>query len=186
MARRGYVKTIRCDNGTNFVGASRELNKCLAEVNKGVEASLKQRGIQWIFNPPGASKWERQIRTIRRILASVLSEFPDWMDDETLRTLFCEVEGIVNSQPLTTLSDNPDDLNPLTPNHVLGIESGFIVPPPGIFQREDAHLRQRWRRVQHFANVFWKRWSQEFLMSLQERIKWNGTKRIMQVRDVTN
>ena len=66
------------------------------------------------------------------------------MDDETLRTLFCEVEAIVNSRPLTPVSDSPDDLSPLTPNNALGMETGVIVPPPGIFQREDIYLRKRW------------------------------------------
>ena len=46
IARRGNVKIIRCDNGMNFVGAIRELKKCLQEVNKPVEATFKQQGIQ--------------------------------------------------------------------------------------------------------------------------------------------
>ena len=188
IARRGNVKTIRCDNGTNFVGASRELKKCLQEVNKPAEATLKQQGIRWIFNHPGASNmggaWERQIRTIRRILSGLLFEFPERMDDETLRTLFCEVEAIVNSRPLTPVSDSPDDLSPLTPNNALGMETGVIVPPPGIFQREDIYMRKRWRRVQHLANTFWKRWKREFLMTLQQRSKWNKENRNMQVNDI--
>ena len=64
------------------------------------------------------------------------------MDDEILRMLFCKVEAIVNSHPLTLVSDSPDDLSPLTPNNGLGMETGVIVPPPGIFQREDIYLRK--------------------------------------------
>ena len=86
--------------------------------------------------------WERQIRTIRRILSGLLLEFPERMDDETLRTLFCEVKAIVNSRPLTPVSDSPDDLSPLTPNNALGMDTGVIVPPPGIFQKEDIYLRK--------------------------------------------
>ena len=41
------------------------------------------------------------------------------LDDECLNTLMCEVEAIVNGQPLTKLSDDPRDLKPLTPNHLL-------------------------------------------------------------------
>ena len=106
------------------------------------------------------------------------------MDDETLRMLFCEVEAIVNSRQLTPVSDSPDDLSPLTPNNALGMETGVIVPPPGIFQREDIYLRKRWRRVQHLANTFWKRWKREFLMTLQQRSKWNKENRNLQVNDI--
>ena len=93
-------------------------------------------------------------------------------------------EAIVNSRPLTPVSDSPDDLSPLTPNNALGMETGVIVPPPGIFQREDIYLRKRWRRVQHLANTFWKRWKREFLMTLQQRSKWNEEKRNLQVNDI--
>ena len=41
------------------------------------------------------------------------------LDDEGLNTLMCEVEAIVNGRPLTKLSDDPRDLEPLTPNHLL-------------------------------------------------------------------
>ena len=43
IAHRGNVKTIRCDNGTNFVRASREFKKCLQEVNKPAEATTGQK-----------------------------------------------------------------------------------------------------------------------------------------------
>jgi len=188
IARRGNVKTIRCDNGTNFVGASRELKKCMDEINGKVDEFLQKQEIRWIFNPPGASNmggiWERQIRTVRKILSSLLIDYPDRMDDETLRTLLCEVEAIVNSRPLTPASDSPGDLYPLTPNHALGIETGIIIPPPGNFQRDDMYSKKRWRRVQFLAKAFWNRWKREFLMTLQERSKWNKAKRNMEINDV--
>ena len=64
------------------------------------------------------------------------------------------------------------------------METGVIVPPPGIFQREDIYLRKRWRRVQHLGNTFWKRWKREFLMKLQQRSKWNKENRNLQVNDI--
>lgn len=41
------------------------------------------------------------------------------LNDEGSSTLLCEVEAIVNSQPLTTVPSDPKDLEPLTPNHLL-------------------------------------------------------------------
>ena len=73
IGRRGNIRTIRCDNGSNFVGAERELAKCLKEVNqKTVGEFMLQNSADWVQckrNPPLASRmggvWERQIRSAR-------------------------------------------------------------------------------------------------------------------------
>ena len=41
------------------------------------------------------------------------------LDGEALNTLMCEVESIVNGRPITKVSDDPRDLDALTPNHLL-------------------------------------------------------------------
>lgn len=49
---------MRSDNGTNFVGAERELTEALASLDQTlIERSLSQKGIKWSFNPPAASRW---------------------------------------------------------------------------------------------------------------------------------
>ena len=48
--RRGEVKEIRCDNGSNFVGAQRELKESLEKWNQGrIESELTQYGCKWMF-----------------------------------------------------------------------------------------------------------------------------------------
>ncbi len=58
---------------------------------------------------------------VRQILCSNLQHHT--LDNEELQTLFCEVESILNSRPITTLSDDHHDLEPLTPNHILLLKS---------------------------------------------------------------
>ena len=41
------------------------------------------------------------------------------MTDETLSTTFCLVEQALNNRSLTPVSDDPNDLEALTPNHFL-------------------------------------------------------------------
>lgn len=188
LARRGPVHTIYCDNGTNFVGAERELRTAIKEMQGDrIQRYLLGEQIQWSFNPPAASHfggvWERQIRTIRNVFSSVLREC-DRLDDDVCRTLFCEVEAIVNSRPLTTVSSDPNDMSPLSPSQILTMKSQVLVPPPGEFQRHDVYMRKRWRRVQYLANLFWSRWKKEYLSSLQSRRKWKESKRNMRVGDV--
>ena len=121
-ARRGQVSEIRSDNGTNFVGGERELRESIQSWNHiQIQNHLLQKNIKWIFNPPGASHfsgvWERQIRTIHKILLAVCKE--QRLNDESLHTFMCEVEFIINSRPLTKSSNNPNDFEALTPNHLL-------------------------------------------------------------------
>ena len=188
IARRGPITQIRCDNGTNLVGSERELHKALIEMNDDkITQMLRKQSITWIFNPPCASHmggiWERQIRTVRKVLASLSLDFGDKLDLESFQTLMCEIEAIINSRPLTTISSDPQDDNPLTPNHILTMKSSVVLPPPGNFQHADIYSRKRWRRVQHIANVFWTRWKKEYLLTLQERQKWSKSRRNLQIGD---
>lgn len=186
ICRRGQVKCLRSDNGTNFVGAKRELKEAFVAVShENIQKALREQEIQWSFNPPGASHyggiWERLIRSIRQVLYSVLKL--QTLDDEGLHTVLCEVEAILNSRPLTTATNDPQDLQPLTPNDLLLLKAKPILPP-GIFDQGDLYTRRRWRQVQYLANLFWKRWTLEYLPLLQERQKWTKTKRNLQHGDI--
>ncbi|MBN3311325.1 ZN675 protein, partial [Amia calva] len=90
IARRGQVSVLRSDNGTNFIGAERELRKAIKGWNcSKIENTLHQYGIQWKFNPPTGSHhggvWERLIRSIRKILNECLSVELEELRSESLR-----------------------------------------------------------------------------------------------------
>lgn len=77
LARRGQVKELCSDNGTNFVVADRELRRSIEQWNHSqIHEELLQRGIKCILNPPTGSHhggaWERLIRSIRKVLNSPL------------------------------------------------------------------------------------------------------------------
>ncbi len=103
---------------------------------------------------------------VKTVFRSVTSE--QYLDEEGLQTVMCEVEAILNSRPLTSVSDNPNDLEPLTLNHLLQLKVQPLLPP-GLFVNEDLYSRRRWRQVQYIADLFWKRWIQEYLPLLQAR-----------------
>ena len=107
IARRGKPTVIYSDNGTNFVGANRELRKRINDWNQDkTESVLSQEGIQWVFNSPAASHmggvWERLVRSCKKALNVVLQN--QVLTDEVLLTAFAEVEWLVNSRPLTEVS----------------------------------------------------------------------------------
>jgi len=145
--------------------------------------------INFKMNVPYASHmggvWERQICTVRNILSVILCQHGTQLDDDSLQTFMVEAESIVNSRPLTLDSINSiENLDPLTPNHLLTMKSKVVLPPPGNFQNNDLYSRKRWRRVQYLANVFWSRWKKEFLQSLQSRDKWIKPKTNVKVGDI--
>ena len=172
--RRGNPIEIRSDNSTNFVGGEREIRESISAWNQGkINDLMRQRKIVWKFNPPPTAShmggvWERMIRSVRKVLRVLLKERV--VTNEMLRTLMTEVEGILNSRPLTPSSDDPDDLEPLTPNHLLLCRSNLNLPP-GAFTKEDLYCKRRWKQVQYLANLFWKRWTREYLPTLRGKAK---------------
>ena len=193
IGRRGPIRQLRCDCGTNFVGAKNELHACLAEMNHDkIHNALSETNCDWIdfkFNVPHASHmagvWERMIRSVRTVLTAILDKHSLQLDDELLHTFMAEAEAIVNSRPITYIDmSSSDSLEPLSPSQLLTLKSGVIYPLPGAFVREDLYCRKRWRRVQYLANEFWARWRKEYLPTLQQRIKWTQPKNNLQVDDV--
>ncbi|KAK7878865.1 hypothetical protein WMY93_034256, partial [Mugilogobius chulae] len=186
IARRGQVRELRSDNGTNFVGAERELKMAIEQWNQAqVHEVLLQKGIKWSFNPPAGShhggSWERLIRSVRKVLNSTLKV--QNLDEEGLHTVLCEVEAILNSRPITKASTDPNDLEALTPNHLLLLK-GQPSLPPGEFQASDLYTQRRWKQVQYISDLFWKRWTKEYLPLLQEKQRWTGVQRNLVVGDL--
>ena len=194
-SRRGPIRQIRCDQGTNFIGGRRLLEEALTEMSEDkIQRELLKENCDWVhfrMNPPKASHmggvWERMIRSARVVLEALMTKHGHQLDDELLRTLLTEVELVINSRPLTYPSMSPVDVvEPLTPNQLLTLKSRVVLPPPGRFQNPDLYARQRWRRIQHLANLFWTRWRQEFIPSLQERRKWQQPEPNLEVGDVVS
>ncbi|KAK3735155.1 hypothetical protein QZH41_020254, partial [Actinostola sp. cb2023] len=186
VSRRGQPDEIRSDNGGNFVKGEKELRMAIQDWNQTqIHEYLLQHNVKWIFNPPAASHhggvWERCIRTVRKVMKALLKQ--QVLDDEGLNTLMCEVESIVNGRLITKVSDDPKDLDALTPNHLLLLRAGTATPP-GVFSKDDNYTRRRWRQVQYLSNLFWLRWTKEYLPSLQQRQKWNKPQRNLAVNNI--
>ena len=110
IGRRGNIRQMKSDNGSNFVGAVKELRKSFQDMNHSrINDYLQMHGadwITWINNSPAASHmggvWERQIRTVRSIWNALVKTLGKSLDDESLYALFVQVEAIVNSRLMTT------------------------------------------------------------------------------------
>lgn len=66
-------------------------------------------------------------------------------------------KGIMNSRPISPLSEDPNDIDPLTPFHFL------IGRSITLFQAQaslicKSHLSAGWKHFQSFQKQLWKRW----------------------------
>ena len=124
--RRGAVRQLRSDQGTNFIGARSEMKAALCEMNQDhVQDYFLRNECAWIpfkLNVPHSchmgGTWERMIWSVRNAVREpLLLQAGSQLDDETLPTLLTEVKFIINSRPLSV--DNLCDAEapePLTPN----------------------------------------------------------------------
>ena len=186
IARRGHVKILRSDNGSNFIGAEKEPKHALTciDQNQGAQTLSKQH-IQWKFNPPFSpwmgGAWEALVKTVKRALRKITRE--RLFTEDALTTFLCEVESIVNQRPLTPNSDSIDDFEAVTPYHFL-LGSQSFNPSPGDFNDSQINLRTKWKAVQAATNMFWRRWTKEYLPTLVSRKKWTSKSRNLQVGDL--
>ena len=91
------------------MGAKNELKKAFNEMNQQqMHHFLVNTGTDWLIwsrVAPAASHmsgvWERQIRSARRILASLLKNHGKCLKDKSLHTLMTDVESVVNYRHLS-------------------------------------------------------------------------------------
>ena len=183
--RRGFPSDIYSDNGSNFIGAEREMREAVCRLNCDVvHAAFLRKGMNWHFNPPAASHqggiWERMIRTIRKVLRMLTGGRN--LSEDQLATFMVEVERIVNDRPLTPVSSDTGDLNTLSPSALLlGRLDALLAPDE--FIKTDGY-RRSWRSTQYLVNQFWQQWLAEYMPLLQQRQKWLKPARNLCVGDV--
>uniref|UniRef100_A0A2S2PTX9 Integrase catalytic domain-containing protein n=1 Tax=Schizaphis graminum TaxID=13262 RepID=A0A2S2PTX9_SCHGA len=182
ISRRGKCRTIFSDNGTNFVGANKKLNDLStlllsAQHKARVQDALALQEITWKFIPPRSPHfgglWEAAVKAVKKHLNRTIANSHLTYDE--LYTVLTQIECCLNSRPLIPLSEDPMDLNVLTPAHFLIGSSLRALPEPDVGNVPINRL-SRWQRVQHLVQHVWARWSKEYLGQLQGRNKWSKSR----------
>jgi len=155
------------------------------EIKDSIQEYATRKGFQWHFIPPQAPHfgglWEAGIKAAKRILKHQYGDGK--MTFEEFSTLLIKVEAILNSRPLCPLSNDPNDLEYLSPAHFLIGSTLLSIPEPSVIEAAP-HVLQRWERVSQTAQHFWSRWRKEYLTSLQARAKWNKSSPNLKVGDL--
>ena len=74
-----------------------------------------------------------------------------------LITLLCELESILTSRALTSISDYITDFEAFTANHIFLGSSQPNVEPSN-YENFEVTYRKNWRAVQTCTNISWKNW----------------------------
>ncbi|XP_025997894.2 uncharacterized protein LOC113006176 [Solenopsis invicta] len=187
VSRRGIPTHIFSDNGTNFIGASNHLRELYILFNSDEHKDRVNRfaidhRITWHFIPPIAPHfgglWESTVKLFKhhykRVVGDLLFTF------EELNTFTTEIEGILNSRPISYLSSDPNDPIILSPAHCM-IGKPIMNMPEHDYSSVPAARLSTWQHLSKVRQDFWTRWSQEYLSELQTRHKWNKEERNIEV-----
>ena len=192
-SRKSTPQVIISDNGSTFVAASEELRNLFK--SESLQETLANRGVEWRFIPKRApwygGFWERLISltkiTLKKILGRAL------VDKEMLQTAVTEIEKIMNDRPLTYISSDINDSEPLTPSHLLyGRRITSFAYPKIEFDESNipihtgtSVLTKRTKRLNTILEHYWTRWRSEYLTSLREFHKTSGNNnQTIQVGDI--
>ncbi|XP_011883823.1 PREDICTED: uncharacterized protein LOC105570973 [Vollenhovia emeryi] len=175
ISRRGKIQNMYSDNGRNFVGADRVLQQTIEdeEFKGAVQEFAANEQMQWHFIPPRSPHygglWESAVRSMKLLLKRTLGEVCLKVGEMT--TVLAQVEAVLNSRPLTPLSEDPSDLIALTPGHVL-IGNSLQAYPERNLQEIPINRLSRWQYTEQLKQCLCSRWRKEYLATCQQRRKW--------------
>ena len=163
-ARRGMPSIIYSDNAKTFLGASVQLQKHLGHLAP-----------EWRLITPRSpwhgGWWERLIRSLKSSLRKSLGQ--RCLTRTELETVLFDIEGCINSRPLTFVGDGVDCANALTPNHFLlgrgaGFQSKVLEDPSSV---SSISLTERAKACERRVNKFWAVWRNEYLRNLPPSVR---------------
>lgn len=174
VSRRGICSHIYSDNGSNFVGADKELKYIIRILkDQKFQRFVNTINIHWHFTPPCSPHfggiWEAAIKSVKRHLKCVINT--SLFTFEEFYTILTQVEAVLNSRPLVPMSSDPNDLGVITPSHFLIGEPLNLLPEVDVTEISSNNL-SRYKHLQKITQQFWSRWSKDYLHNLHQRSKW--------------
>lgn len=157
VGRRRVPSTMYSDNGTNFHGANKELQRSFMVISRDPDLhnTLSSNGTAWRFIPPAAPHfgglWEAGVKSVKQHLCKIVGS--NTLTIEEMTTLLVRIEACLNSRLIAPLTNDPDDLTPLTSGHFLIGGPILSVPEPSVLNIKENRLF-RWQMVHDCMNVF--------------------------------
>ena len=167
----GLPKLIQSDNYTSFKRCQKELVKIMKSPK--MQRYLDGHRITWRRYLERSPCWggyiERMVQTVKRSLGKVLGSAV--LTFEEYLTLLYEVEALINSRPISFISDGEDGGEPITPAMLMGGKSPTQIPPMyevNVDGNPPQMCKDRLKYLEKLKTYFWNRWQKEYLSDLRE------------------
>ena len=193
VGRKSLPKQMISDNASTYLSAAEELRKMFE--SDTLKEALESQNISWTFIPKRApwygGFWERIIGLTKQAVKKTLGRA--FITQNQLETVIVEIEAMLNNRPLTYVSSDLSDPEPLTPSDILygrriqsipfHLEDPEDLSDPLFTSSKD--LRRSVDKQKHLIQQFWQRWKREYLTGLREFHKASGNnKQVIQRGDV--
>ena len=138
--RKGCPATIYSDNARTYKSSSKIINSLFEDPKrrKGIEKKTFDHNIEWRFiterAPWHGGFYERLVQSVKVPLRKILKNTR--LSHIELATVLTDIEGQLNSRPLCKLSDDVQNLLPLTPAHLLLGRSLQQLPECNLDEKE--------------------------------------------------
>ena len=173
IARRGLPRRIVSDNAKTFKSTAKIIKRLMNHPD--IDRYLADHRISWTFNLERAPWWggvfERLIRSVKRCLKKIIGRAK--LTHEELLTIVTEVEMIVNSRPLSYVSQEDLD-EPITPSHLLIGKRVLSLPDSLCYEDDEEYtvtpqiISKRLKHLNQMMDKFWRRWRNEYLLELRD------------------
>ena len=160
-ALRGTPNQMYCCS--SFTDSDIELKEMLVQ-------HLAEKGTMWdsVANHHGGF-WETGVKSAKVHLKRVVGN--NTLTYEEFKTVLARVETCLNSRPLCAMSGDPMDYTVLTPGHFLRCNYPPPTPSPRPLPSTLPQPRlSRCQLTEQLLQHFWRRWSSDYLSSLQQII----------------
>ena len=195
MARRGNVRKIISDPGSQLEGADNEMLRWRKGWDK--EALIRygaEHNLEWNFimaasqhQNGGAESLIKLVKGVMKALVHTLSDTMLTLNE--LNTLLAECSNLVNERPIGQKPNSQTDPEFLSPNSLLlgrcldRINSGPFQEK-NLFDKRPKSAKTRFLLVQRITDGFWRNWQKLFFPTLLIQQKWHHQRRNLQVGDI--
>ena len=175
-SRKSLPRRMISDNASTYLAAAEDLQKLFE--SEALKGALEAQKVTWDFIPKRApwygGFWERMIGLTKQAMKKTLGRA--FVTLKQLETITVEIEAMLNDRPLTYVSSDLSDPEPLTPSHLLYGRRLRPVPYPfnNPEEQDDPdylcadNMRKRMDRQTDLIEKFWTRWRREYLTSLRQ------------------
>ena len=170
IARRGVPQLIVSDNAKTFIATNKWLK--LLQKDDDMNNYLATNNIEWRFNMSRAPWWggffERLIGVMKSTLAKVIGNA--FLSYKELEEVFLDVECHMNNRPLCYVGEDFEN-QVVTPNILIRGKTSVLLDESTLCFDDVSvkEVRKRLRFLQKCKDDIRKRWTKEYLYSLEER-----------------